>query len=251
MTDPVPSRSWIIECRNLARQTIKEGMKSWLVLAAIVLVYPTFSFLTGHIDAMWLVLTSMGVTLAAGANAFGLENRARTQRFLTHHGARAGFVWLVKLTVWGAGLAIIWGLLAIIVLSTHMRGAIPGEWFPVAVILPLCFTVGLLCGMAISRGITAFVIAIVIAAGLTGPLLLLVTGGMIPVLGVLFVPVVLMVVSWAWSRDWMLDRPAPGRWLRLGLLLSAAFGLLVTGYVGYRIEKRARRRPDRSTAFLD
>jgi hypothetical protein len=237
MTIPVPRRSWIIEARNLAWQTVKEGLKSWCLLAAVVLVYPMLSFLTGsRLDAMWLVLTSIGVTVAAGANTFGLENRARTQRFLTHHGAQAGLIWLVKLTVWGTGLAIIWGLLAVIAWSMPMRGVVQGEWLLVALILPLSFTVGLLCGMAIPRGITAFVIAIVISAGLAGALLIFTLGGMMPVLSILFVPVILLFVSWAWSGDWMLDRPAPGRWLRLGVLLSTAFGLFASGYVGYRIK---------------
>ena len=33
----------------------------------------------------------------------------------------------------------------------------------------------------------------------------------------------------------MLDRPAPGRWLRLGLFLSIAFALLSACHIGFRV----------------
>jgi heme/copper-type cytochrome/quinol oxidase subunit 4 len=234
---PVPKRSWIVEARNIAWQTIKEGFQSWCLLATIVLVLALLGFLSrAPLDGIWVLLTTMGVTLAAGVNVFGLENQPRTQRFLSHHGARAGLVWLVKLLVWSMGLMIIWGLLAIIFFFMQLRGAILEESLVVAAILPLLFAVGLLCGMACRRGITAFVIAIMFAAGLVIPLLTLVTGWMLPAPGILVVPLALLAVSWAWSTDWMVDRPALGRWLRLGLFLSAAFGALAGGYVAFRIE---------------
>ncbi len=236
-TDPVPGRSWIVEVRHLTWQTIKEGIKSWCLLAMLAVVYFTLSFgKLAYLDPIWFMLVSIGVTLAAGVNVFELENRTRTQRFLAYHGARPGLVWLVKLAVWSAALAMIWGPLAVIAFSLLVRDTIRIEWLPVVTTFPLLFTVALLCGMAIPRGITAFVIAIVIAAGLETPLLALVAGRMLPAQGILFVPLVLLAVSWAWRNDWMLDRPAPGRWLRLGLFLSAGFGLLATGYVAFRIE---------------
>ena len=56
-------------------------------------------------------LAGVLVALVAGASALGLENRASTRRFLVHHGARPGLVWLVKISVWVAGVAVI-GVLA-------------------------------------------------------------------------------------------------------------------------------------------
>ena len=41
-----------------------------------------------------------------------------------------------------------------------------------------------------------------------------------PAWGLLVLPVAFLVVTWAWSGDWLLDRPAPGRWVRLGLILA-------------------------------
>ncbi len=60
-----------------------------------------------------MLLLDTIIALVAGINVFGMENRGRTQRFLTHHGARPGLVWLVKLAVWCVGLAMIWGPQAI------------------------------------------------------------------------------------------------------------------------------------------
>ena len=57
---------------------------------------------------------------------------------------------------------------------------------------------------------------------------------MLPLQGLLVIPAGLLAVSWAWSGDWLLDRPAPGRWLRLGLLLTGLFTLVVSWYAGYR-----------------
>ena len=57
---------------------------------------------------------------------------------------------------------------------------------------------------------------------------------MLPLQGLLVIPAGLVAVSWAWSGDWLLDRPAPGRWVRLGLLLTGMSTLIVSWYAGYR-----------------
>jgi hypothetical protein len=108
-------------------------------------------------------------------------------------------------------------------------------WLVLVLQLPVCFSAALLCGMVFRRGITAVVIGLVLSIGLLVPLFLLTSSNLLPELGVLAVPVALFAVSWAWSGDWMLDRPAPGRWLRLGLLLAAAFGILFACYVSFRL----------------
>ena len=255
--DQPPRRSWVIEARALAWQTIKEGGRTWCSLAAIGLVIPMLFLLRWGYDTLrgyamaseWLLLISIGIALVAGANVFGLENRARTQRFLTHHGARPGLVWLVKLAVWGVGLAAIWGTLAIMGLMAiwgplALTGKIAlgdidvgriENWLHGIWMVSLFFGIAQLCGMAIRRGITAVVIGLVIGLVLTITLLLrLIETHMLPVQGLLTIPVGLLVVSWAWSGDWLLDRPAPGRWIRLGILLTGLFTLLVSWYAGYR-----------------
>jgi hypothetical protein len=95
-TDQSPWRLRVVEARTLAWQTIAEGWGTWCLLVAIGLVLPA---LIGpiYLDAWYfasegLLLISAGINLLAGASVFGLENRGRTQRFLTHHGARPGLV---------------------------------------------------------------------------------------------------------------------------------------------------------------
>ncbi len=233
-------RSWIVEARHLAWQTMKEGGKTWGLLPTIALVLAALIFLTiGYRPiSEWLLMMSIGIALVAGASVFGLENRARTQRFLTHHGARTGLVWLVKLAVWGMGLAAVWGTLAVMAFTTvrwDRWGVGPIDyWLSAILVIPLFFGVAQLCGMAIRRGITAVVIALVIGLALTIPLTAMQLAQMMPLQGLLVIPAGLLAVSWAWSGDWLLDRPAPGRWLRLGLLLTGMFTLAVTWYAGYR-----------------
>jgi hypothetical protein len=225
--------SWFIEARTLARQTVKEGRKTWFLLAAVVLVIPGLIGLhEGYLDPFWLILISAVTVLVMGASVLGLENRARTHRFLAHHGARPGQVWLVKLSVWAVGVALIGALVGCWAHIAARRAAV--DSLAVVLTFPLFFTVALICGMVFRRGITAVVIGTVLALGLMVPLQILTLMNLVPALGLLVVTVALLVVSWAWSGDWMLDRPAPGRWLRLGLLLSAACGLLFSCNAGFR-----------------
>ncbi|MFI5457427.1 MAG: hypothetical protein ACHRXM_18440 [Isosphaerales bacterium] len=237
VTDQSPRRSWVVEARALAWQTMKEGGRTWCLLAAIGLGLPMLIFLRfGYLDFALIVILSIGVALVAGASVFGLENRMRTHRFLTHHGARPGLIWLVKLAVWSLGLAVIWGPLALMTKNSMEKTIVRGieNWLLSVLIIPLFFGVAQLCGMALRRGITAVVIALVIGLALVIPLGALVVAHMLPVQGLLVIPIGLLAVSWAWSGDWLLDRPAPGRWLCLGLLLTGTFALLLGWYAGFR-----------------
>jgi hypothetical protein len=122
----------------------------------------------------WDLQISVGVALVAGASVFGLENHTHTQRFLTHHGAQPGLVWMMKLAVWGVGVAAIWGPLILMAKLTITMGNVgPAgrqQWYHMVLIVPLFFSVSQLCGMAIRRGITAVVIALVIALVMLIPL---------------------------------------------------------------------------------
>jgi hypothetical protein len=222
----------------MAWQTLKEGARSWCVLAAIGLVLPLPIVLRsfGRPILEWLMLVNIGVALVAGVNVFGLENRARTYRFLTHHAARPGLVWVVKLAAWIAGLALIWGPLAVII-ATNLGYVGPRrseDLLSAMFIVLLFFSVAQICGMAIRRGITAAVIGLVIGLALAVPLVALVVARMLPVEGPLVIPAGLLAVSWGWSGDWLLERPAPGRWLRLGLLVAGMVTVVVGWYAGFR-----------------
>ena len=57
---------------------------------------------------------------------------------------------------------------------------------------------------------------------------------MMPAWGLAVLPLVFLAVTWAWSGDWLLDRPAPGRWVRLGLSLAVVLMTVFGGYTGWR-----------------
>jgi ABC-2 family transporter len=239
-------RSWFTELRYLAWQTMREGRRTWCCLLSFGLILPMGYYLIMNLFLMPVGDLSIAlpwnglVALAAGVSVFGLENRARSYRFVVHHGARPGIVWLAKLAVWCFGLAIIWVPIIVVspdvvspdsdVISPRLRG----ELFRFAYYLPLGFAVSQLCGMVIPRGITAGLVALVVALALGVAQAALIQGGMMPVWGLVAMPVALLVVTWAWSGDWLLDRPAPGRYIRLGLILTGTFGVLLGGYAGLR-----------------
>jgi hypothetical protein len=231
-------RPWLPEARALAWQSAREGAGTWRVLLLVGLLVPgALLLLNNQLDPTFTLLLNVVVGLTAGVSVFNVENRARGQRFLAHHGARPGLVWLVKVTVWAVGLAMIWlPIVSIWQSLTNDRPAMSsgsGAFMALAGGLD-CAAVGLLCGMAIRRGITAVVLALVVTLALMVPQATLLTLGMLWPSWLLAVPLGLLGVSWAWSGDWLFERPAPGRWVRLGLLLTGAFVLLGSAYAGGR-----------------
>jgi hypothetical protein len=224
-----------VEARALFVQTIKEGMKTWLSLAALAAVLSAlaYRYTSLPVDPFWLVIVAFFVFVAAGVNALGLENRARTYRFLAHHGVRPGLVWLVKVTTWMIGVSLLG--LALLVFIAFGGGARHRSAEVTALFsLPLGFAIAVICGMAFRRGITACVIAVVLSLLLSAPLATLAYMNMLPWPGWLVVTAALLAVSWMWRAPWILDQPAPGRWLRLGTTSSAVFALLFGWYIGAR-----------------
>ena len=88
--------------------------------------------------------------------------------------------------------------------------------------------------MAIRRGITAVVIALVIGLALAIPLAALVVAHMLPVQGLLVIPAGLAGGLVGMERRLAAGPAGPGRWVRLGLLLTGMFALVVSWYAGYR-----------------
>jgi hypothetical protein len=231
-------RSRMAELRSLIWETMREGRRTWLTLLAIGLVCPAILLGSSgrfHFEEPFLPLASNGlIAVVAGVSVFGLENRRRSFRFLVHHGARPGLVWLAKLMAWSFGLAVIWSPLAYLVVHDPGPPSAVEHWTLLALLLPLGFSVGALCGMAIPRGITALVVAMVLALAGGGGEVGLVRVGMLPAWGMLVLPAALLAGTWAWSGDWLLDRPAPGRWVRLGLTVALTLAMVFTGYTGWR-----------------
>jgi ABC-2 family transporter protein len=241
----VGRRSWMLETRNLVWQTIKEGRTIWLMVLAVALALPASNVsLGGEVLAqMEVPILIFLLVIATAVSAFGLENRARTQRFLVHHGARPGSVWLVKVLTWLVGLvaiAITFGCLFVLVRILAPPGAFSrpsrGEdWGLVAACVPLAYAVALICGMAFRRGVTAFVVAAMLTFGLVLPSIGLVQEKMLAATGIPVAALAVLAVSWLWRTDWFMERPAPGRWLRLGFSIAAASVTLFACYVGSRV----------------
>jgi ABC-type transport system involved in multi-copper enzyme maturation permease subunit len=239
-------RSRLSETRALVWQTIHEGRAIWLLLLPIGLILPLV--IAGTPQALWFAITNAAVAITAGVSVFGIQHRTNTQRFLVHHGARAGLVWLVKVGVWLCSLAVIWGALAVAAYPFFNRqfirnaANVPGRddlsgllvLTAVPSIFVGIFAISMLCGMAIRRGITAWLLAMVAAGVIILPTFALVATEMLPMWGPAVLPPAFLLISWLWSGDWLYDRPAPGRWIRLGLMLTVMTTTLSGGYVAIR-----------------
>jgi hypothetical protein len=190
----------------MACQTFREGMRTWGFLTVITLVLPALIYLRSkHLNTSLIMLIGVCVSLVAGASIFGLENRVSTQRFLTHHGARPGLIWFVKLAAWCVGLAIIYEPLALIagVIFVQTDVVADRSWLAALFTIPLFLSIALLCGMTIRRSITAVVVALMVGTDLLIPQVALVVSEMLPLQGLMVIPAGLILVSWIWSADWV------------------------------------------------
>ena len=234
-------RSWTNAARSLIWQTYREARLTWLIVAALGLGLPFVVIFNGGNPREFVLAFLPLAGLVAGVNVFGVENRLSTQRFLASHGVRPGVVWSVKLATWSVGILVIPLLSVLLVESFNLRGKPISvgnlrhrEIISCCALVLSCFTVAQFCGMTIRRGITAGVVAIALSSLVVIPQLTLYNTSMIPAWGLLAVPFCLLAITWAWSGDWLLERPGSGRWLRLGLLSASACVVLVLGFATYR-----------------
>jgi ABC-type transport system involved in multi-copper enzyme maturation permease subunit len=235
-------RTWFLAARALAWETVRESGKTWFLLGLCGLLGVLPSLLAGgpSVNSVeYVVFADIVIALAAGVRVFGVENRAGTQRFLNYHAAHPRLIYLIKVAVWCVGLAAIWGLQVIAVAT--LPQPVPSRdqliLLAGALALPIVFTfsVAQLCGMVIRRGITALIAAMILTAGLAAPLVVGISTLIMPLWAPLVIAFALLAVSWTWSRDWVQSRPAPGRWLRLGLLLLGSLSSVFAAYASYRV----------------
>jgi hypothetical protein len=233
-------RTWPRAAWSLAWQTLRELGGLWWKLALVALFLPILllfwtSGRTGS-EPLLLVLFGVGVGILAGVNVLGTEYGARSRPFLAHHAVRPGMIWLVRTVVWLAALVPLW--VPSMVAAFFLRPPGPASRDVVGVILALeaalllgCLAVGLLCGMAIRRGITAGMVALVIV--IAGPTILgfPIAMGMVPVWVAVAIPLVILAASWAWSGDWLLGLPGVWKWVKLALLLLGGFATVFGLYV--------------------
>ena len=119
----------------------------------------------------------------------------------------------------------------------------------VIIAVMFAFFTGLLCGQVFERAITAAVVGFAVLLLLLVPYAVMVEMLLLPEWVVIFPPLILFVVSWAWSRNWMLSARW-GRWGRLAAGLSyrrfaSSRGKPPTAHGAFLTwgPSRARRRP--------
>ena len=241
-------RYWPAAAWSLAWQALREvrPIVGWLVLLGLAVALLTYLGWSQSQALAWSVYALAAVILA-GISVFGIENRARSQAFLTNHGVGPRLVWLVKVGMWVAAMTALGIMFALLVILgavfagfpsvPSLRGVEGISEFMAGVLgySALVFAVAVLCGMVIRRGITAWLVTVVFCILLAFPLGSLSAMGLVPLWFVWLIPLALLAVSLAWCPDWMLDRPGAWRWVKLAFLLAGSFAVLFAGYVAYRV----------------
>jgi hypothetical protein len=226
--------------RSLIWQACREGWTTWVLIGLVVLLGPFAVEMTASPSAnllgkvLWLL-----ASLVAGVSVFGTENASGSRRFLVQHGVAPATVWWQKLLVWGVAMGSIAGLFLAFAWS---MGRTPGlkeaESAKMLVAFSLAllnaFAVGVLCGMEITRRMTAALVGVIVLIAVLPIQLGLVLNEMVPSWAGFLVPLILVAASGAWSGDWLMEREGARPWLRLGIWLVVPMGLLFGSYVTYR-----------------
>jgi hypothetical protein len=242
-TKPIAIRS-ASTGRSLFWQIVREGGTTALLVAFLALLVPAWYWYFDHrIDGVLPIFLAFLAALMAGVNVFGSDNVVGSRAFLVHHGVKASAVWSRRILTWGLVMASILGVIRLSINGTvepvpiHL---IPGqtprsELFLVLTIASLnAFTVGLICGMAIRRRITAVLVGTMACLVLIPMQFGLIRLTMIPVWSLTLIPLILIAVSAAWADDWLLEPEGLRRWIRLGLLIGVPFGLLASAFISVR-----------------
>src|SRR5260370_26323637 len=93
------------------------------------------------------------------------------------------------------------------------------ESAPLGFLIVDAFVVGVFCGQVFRRNITAWVVACLAFILLVLPQAWLAHRDLIPIGGLALFPSFVLVISWAWTGDWMNDLRGAARWLRLGAMV--------------------------------
>jgi ABC-2 family transporter protein len=222
--------------RSLIWQAGREGWTTWLLVGLMGLGLPSASWLFSQPgQGVIVVFFPILACLVAGVSVFGMENASGARRFLVQHGVAAGTAWSLKFLTWGIALGSIFGVSWAFSWS-HWALAGNVETLQMQILLTLlnAFTLGLLCGMAIPRRITAALVGVIILIAALPIQLGLVANEMVPNWSIFLLPLIFLTASRAWAGDWLLEREGARPWLRLGAWLAVPSLLLGASYVSYR-----------------
>jgi hypothetical protein len=225
---------------RLVWETLRESWRTALLIAGawigLLLAAALVPAPDRGLGAIWLVLGILSGTFA-GVSVFGPANRTKGYRFYAHHGAGPGSVWATKLLVWGVVMTLmiaVAGVVALIVDGGRGVSADGSDALALCFLIFEAFVLAAFTGHVVRRSITAWVVALLAFFLLVMPQLALYSTSMIPREGLALFPVLVLAVSWAWTRDWMNDLRGPARWLRLAAKVGAAGIVLAASYIGYR-----------------
>jgi ABC-2 family transporter protein len=226
--------------RSLIWQARREGWTTWLLVALVGLALPIVAGQSVYpFDRLLEVLLAALTSLVAGVSVFGTENASGSRRFLVHHGLRPVTVWWRKLLTWGIVLASILSLSMLIYWFFGISSPVPGPdpvqgIMLISLALANSFAVGLLCGMTITRRMTAALVGVIALVAVIPLQIGLVSNSMVPGWSAFLVPLIFVATSRAWAGDWLLEREGARPWLRLGAWLAIPSGMLTVAYVSYR-----------------
>ncbi|AMV36408.1 ABC transporter permease [Planctomyces sp. SH-PL62] len=240
--EPRPPRIWRSVAPRLAWQTLG-GVRAelWTLFVLGVVGPMLLAMNTTQSDLNLIVGICLGVVaILTGVAVFNGENRGCTHRFLLQHGARPGVVWGVKVLIWWgvavglwmAGSLPIW--LSIRAQPIAFNAGVPAVMSWATSGLTIGFAAAVLCGMVFRRGIMAGMIALVVCLLIYIPLGALFAAQVFFPWHLPYLAAALLAVSWAWSGDWLLDRPGVGRWVRLALYSIAVPAVLIPFYIASR-----------------
>ncbi len=232
-------RFWPAAARSLTWKTLRDVRSTWWLLALLCLAVPPCFYIGQRAPFEAWMLCILMANIVAGISVFGIENRARTHVFLANEGVQPGVVWLVRTSIWLAVMVVLWILTGLV--SAMFMGAPRGSGLNIVDVLVLgsgvmltTLVIPMLCGMVIRRGITAGTVSVLILLLVLPPLFGLTAAQMMPSVFLVLVPLVFLAVSFAWSRDWMMNRPGARPWVKLAALLVGGFGAVRSLHHGSR-----------------
>ena len=246
--------------RSLRWKTIRQGRGlallslGWMVCFFLPLALPALSppSIGVNSPAPFFLLIHLVLMLVLGVGVFGDDTVRQSQRFLLHLGVRPRRVWLGTLGPWLLALGTI-TLAALVVVPLVLRMiAFRGELPPLSILLTWflqeryfgvfstvtaswsAFLVGVLAGMVFRRRITGGLFAAIVGLAVIPIPHALMLIQKLPAGWLVFPPLALLLISWAWAGDWLDARPGAGRWLRLIGLIAVPLTLFPAAYMVHR-----------------
>ena len=247
---------WSAAARSLTWQTFRDVRSIGWWLAFLYLVVPLcFVLMIRTSDPSLWFLCGLGANIMAGISVFGIDNRTRTHLFLANEGVQPHLVWFIKVLSWVACLFLLMipTFLVVIAHALSSPRRFTDLWdvslFSTGVLLGT-LAIPIFCGMVIRRGITAAMVAVLLLFLVSFPLMWLFETKMLPSSFLLLVPFAFLAVSFGWSREWMMNRPGAGRWVKLAALLVGWFGALFAAYIYVRVEGVPTLEPSRDAQLF-